>query len=92
MGKLTGKGKHAVKVENCPYTNMISKPVIMRKAEYKCRTLEMHLKLKDQQLKSIIYIYMDCCIKPHGNCKPKILRYTQKKKKQSKHNMIVIKS
>ena len=58
MGKLTGKGKHAVKVENCPYTNMISKPVIMRKAEYKCRTLEMHLKLKDQQLKSIIYIYI----------------------------------
>ena len=28
MGKLTGKGKHTVKVGNHPHTNMISKPVI----------------------------------------------------------------
>ena len=30
MGKLTGKGKHTVKVGNHPYTNMISKSTIVR--------------------------------------------------------------
>ena len=30
MGKLTGKGKHTVKVGNHPQTNMISKLVIVR--------------------------------------------------------------
>ena len=29
----------------------------MRRGGYKCRTLEMHLKLRDQQLKTILYIY-----------------------------------
>ena len=36
---------------------MISKPVIMRGGEYKCRIFEMHLKLRDQQLKTIIHMY-----------------------------------
>ena len=31
MGKLTGKGKHRVKVGNHPHTNMISKPPTVRK-------------------------------------------------------------
>ena len=57
MGKLTGKGKHIVKVENHPHTNMISKPAIVRREEYKCRILEMNFKLKEQQLKTIMYIY-----------------------------------
>ena len=35
MGKLTGKGKCTVKVGNHPYTNMISKPIIVRGREYK---------------------------------------------------------
>ena len=30
---------------------------IMRRGGYKCRTLEMHLQLKDQQLQTISYIY-----------------------------------
>ena len=36
---------------------MISKPAIVRRGEHKCRMLEMHLKLKDQQLKTILSIY-----------------------------------
>ena len=36
---------------------MISKPVIMRGGEYKCRIFEMHLKLRDQQLKTIMHMY-----------------------------------
>ena len=54
MGKLTGKVKQTVKVGNHPYSNMISKPAIMRKGEYKYRRLEMHLKLRAQQLKTIV--------------------------------------
>ena len=57
MEKLIHKGKHTVNVGNQPHTNMISKLVIMRKEEYKCRILEMHLKLKDQQLETILFIY-----------------------------------
>ena len=57
MGKLTRKGKHMVKVGNHPRTNIISKPVIVRGGGYKCRILEMHLKLSDQQLKTISHIY-----------------------------------
>ena len=57
MGKLTSKGKHTVKVGNHPHTNMISKSAIMRKGEYKYRILEMHLKLKDQQLKTVLFTY-----------------------------------
>ena len=57
MEKLTSKGKHTVKVGNHPHTNMTSKPVIVRGGEYKCRILEMHLKLSEQLLKTILYIY-----------------------------------
>jgi len=56
MQKLTGKSKHTVKVGNHPHTNMISKPEIMRRG-VKCRILEMHLKLRDQQLKTVLYNY-----------------------------------
>ena len=51
MEKLTSKGKHTIKVENHPHTNIIPKPVIIRGQEYKCRILEIRLKLRDQQLK-----------------------------------------
>ena len=44
------KGKHTVKVENYPHTNMVSKPIIIRSAEYKSRLLEIHLKVRDGQL------------------------------------------
>ena len=55
--KLTGKGKHTVKVENHLYTDMTSKRPTERRGEHKCSILEMHLKLKDQQLKTILFLY-----------------------------------
>ena len=58
MGNLTSKGKHTVNVGNHPHTN-ISKPANMRRGEYKCRILEMHLKLRDQQLKTNLHMYTD---------------------------------
>ena len=90
MGLLANKDKHTVKVRNYPHTNMISKPIIMRAGEYKCWIFEMHLKLRDQQLKTIIYINICTSIlKSHGNHKPKIYnRYTYKKKKESKNNTV----
>ena len=57
MEKLTSKGKHTVKVGNHPHTNMISKPAILRRGEHKCWVLEMQLKLKDQYLKTMLFIY-----------------------------------
>ena len=41
---------------------MISKPVIVRGGEYKCRIFEMHLKLRDQQLKTIMYVCVYVCV------------------------------
>ena len=57
MEKLTCKGKHIVKVGNYPYTNMTSKPAIMRRGEQNCRILEIHWKLKGHQLKTILFTY-----------------------------------
>ena len=57
MGKFTGKGNYTVKAGNHPHTNMIPKPVTVRGGEYKCRIFKMHLKLRDQQLKTIMYTY-----------------------------------
>ena len=53
MTRLTSKGIHAVKIRNHPCTIMLPKSEIRRRGEYKCRTLEMHLQLRDQQLKTI---------------------------------------
>ena len=57
MEKLTSKGKYKVKAGNHLHTNMISKSAIVRRGEHKCRILEMHLKLNDQQIKIILLIY-----------------------------------
>ena len=51
MRKLTSKGKYIAKVGYYPYTNRISKTAVMKRGGYKFRILEMHLKLRDQQLK-----------------------------------------
>ena len=83
VGKLTGKGKHTVKVENHPHTNMISKPAIVRKEEYKCRILEIHLKLRDQQFSIILYIYRLLYQNLMGTANKKS---NINKKKESKHN------
>ena len=57
MEKLTSKIKHTVRVGNHLHTNMISKPTTVRQGDHKHRILEMHSKLKDQQLKTILHIY-----------------------------------
>ena len=38
-------------------TNMLPKPEIMRRGGYKCRIQEMHLQLRGQQLKTMLYAY-----------------------------------
>ena len=60
MEKPTSKSKHTVKIGNHVHTNMVSKPArfcTLSWGKYKCRTLEMQLKLIDNQLKTILYIY-----------------------------------
>ena len=56
MTKLISKDKHTVKAGNHPHTNIKSKSAMMRREEYKCKMFKMHLQLRDQQLKAIIYI------------------------------------
>ena len=86
MGKLTSKGKHTVKVGNHSHTSIISKPVIMRR-DYKCRTFGMHLKLRDQQLKTIMYIYRLIYQNLMVTANKKSMRYTHEKEKgiQTQH-------
>ena len=50
---------------------MISNPVTVTGGEYKYRISKMHLKLRDQQLKTIMYI-QTAIPKSHGNHKAKI--------------------
>ena len=57
MTRLTSKGIYTVKVGNHPCTNMLPKSEIVRIGAHKCRTLEMHLHLRYQQLKTISSIY-----------------------------------
>ena len=88
MGKLFSKGKHTVKVGNHLHTD-ISKPAIVRRGDHKCRILEMHLKLKDQHFKTILFIYR-MLYQIHmvtTNQKSTIDTHT-KKKKESKHNTV----
>ena len=56
MEKFISKGKHG-KGTKSSTQNLISKPAILRREEYKHRILEMHWKLKDQKLKSILFVY-----------------------------------
>ena len=77
MGKLTRKAH--IKVGNHPHTNMISKAIIMRGGEYKCRIFEVHLKLRDHQLKTITYIYRLVKVMVTANQKSIIDIHTNKK-------------
>ena len=71
MTRLTSRGIYTVKIQNHPRTSMPPKSEIMKRGGYKCRTLEMHLQLRDQQLKTISYIYR-LISKLHSNCKLKL--------------------
>ena len=51
------KGIYTVKIRNHPCTIMPPKSEIMRRGGYKCRTLEIHLQLREQHLKTISCIY-----------------------------------
>ena len=53
MTRITSKGIDTVNVGNHPLFNMLPNPEIGRRGGYKCRTLEMHFQLRDQQLKTI---------------------------------------
>ena len=66
MEKLTSQGKHALKVRNHVHTNMISN---CDTGEDKCRILALHLVFKDQQVKTVLFIYRLLYPKPSGNCK-----------------------
>ena len=94
MEKLTGKGKHTLKVGNNLHTNMISKPAIVRGGEHKRRILEMHLKSKDKQLKIILFIYRLVYQNLMVMTNQKIYnRYTQKRKRNLNTTLkLVIKS
>ena len=66
---------------------MISKPVIVKGSEYKCRTLKMHLKLGDQQVKTIMFtyrlLYQNLIV---TTSQKSTIDIHTKKKKESKHN------
>ena len=81
------KGVHIAKVGNHPHTNMLQKQETVRRRAHKSRILERNPQLKDQWLRTILYIYIYIPIsKLLGNWKPEIYNiYTPtNKKKQSK--------
>ena len=86
MTRLTGKGIYTVKLGTHLHTNMLPKPEILRRVQ--CRILEIHLQLRDQQVKTIYVDIQTPILKLHGNCKPNIYnRYTHKQEKaiQTQH-------
>ena len=84
MERLTSQGKHTLKVRNHLHTNMISN---YDTGEDKCRLLALHLVFKDQQVKTVLFIYRLLYPKPSGNCKLESYgRYTHTHTKESKHN------
>ena len=70
----------------------MSKPVNMRGEDYKCRLFNIHLKLRDQQLKNNhVYIYIERERLLYQNLmvttnQKSIIDIHTKKKKGSKHN------
>ena len=59
----------------------------MRGREYKCRVVKMHLKLRDQQLKTIMHLYrwLYKNLMLTTNQKP-VIDIRTKKKKESRYN------
>ena len=51
MARLTSKGIYSVEVGNHSHTNLLPKAEIRRRGGHKCRTMKMHLQLRDQHLK-----------------------------------------
>jgi len=87
MRKLTGKGKDNIKAGKHPSTNMASKLASMRRGKDKYRTLKMHLKLRDQEPKIILYTYIGLYQNLMGTTHQETTMDTHiKKKKPTKHN------
>ena len=59
----------------------------MRRGGYKCRTLEMNLQLREQQLKTISYTYIDSYQNFRITANQKSTIDTQTKKNQLKNNI-----
>ena len=92
MEKLTGKRKHTVKAGNYPHTNMISKQATMRRGERKCQKEELHLKLRNQQLKTTLYIDKLLYQNLMGNTNQKTIIDTHTKRKSKPNitlNMVI---
>ena len=86
MTRLTSKGVYTTKIRNHPCTIMLPKSEIIR-GGYKCRTLEMHLQLRDQPLKTISYTYRLLYQNFRVTANQKSTTDTQtNKKKQLKYN------
>ena len=51
MSRLTSKGIYTVEVGKHSHTNLLPKAEIRRRGGHKCRTMKMHLQLRDQHLK-----------------------------------------
>ena len=90
MGKLTRKGKHTVKVRNHPHTNRISKPIIVRGREYKCRIFEIKSSETENNRVCIymcvcvcILLYQNLMVTTNQKC---IIDIHTHKKKESKYN------
>ena len=49
---------------------MLSKQAIISKAEYKCMEWELHLKLRNQQLKTTLFLYRLLNQNHMGNANP----------------------
>ena len=86
MGMLTGQGKHTVKAGNHPHKHGI-KTSNREKRQLQCRILETHLKLRDQQLKTISYIYRLLQRNLVGTANQKSTTdICTKRKRESQHN------
>ena len=87
MKKSTNKGKYTIKVGHHLHKYDM-KSAIMRRGEYKCRILQMYLKLKEQQLQTILFTYrlLYQNLMVTKNEKYTTDTHIHTKKKESKHN------
>ena len=88
MEKVSGKGEQnfrnlSIILGNYPYTNMILKPATMRREEQEFREWELHLKLRDQQLKTTLHMYRLLYQNLMGNANQKATVDTYKKERET---------
>ena len=83
--------RNTLKYKVAKVTKLEDKPATFRRGEYKCRLLETHSKLIEQQQKTVCI--QTAISKSHGNCQSKIYtRYANKKGIQAQIPKLVIKS